>query len=251
MDSKVYDEEQIGEIQEINDQKPKLTIWKLILLESLMISPVIWVIFFLWILKMPLSCQLAFQLITLLTIPLISIKMQKQHISKLIKTDFYVSEMIYGLIFLIGSFLTTVILGYFMFKYYDILDYEAIKTLQGSKLTLILALILLAISNPFLEEFFWRVYLPEQYLRHEEINYNEQLKWYLALHYACYHFFVIYFFTKLIIVSLIGFIIITIGGRIFFITRDKLGLLTTALFHMGVDLGIVALAIYKIPLNGE
>lgn len=44
---------------------------------------------------------------------------------------------------------------------------------------------------------------------------------------------------------------IAIGGRIFFITRDKFGLLTTCLFHMGVDLGIVAMAIYKIPLNEE
>lgn len=44
---------------------------------------------------------------------------------------------------------------------------------------------------------------------------------------------------------------IAIGGRIFFITRDKFGLLTTSLFHMGVDMGIVAMAIYKIPLNGE
>lgn len=28
-------------------------------------------------------------------------------------------------------------------------------------------------------------------------------------------------------------------------TRDKFGLLTTSMFHMGVDMGIVILAIYK------
>ncbi|CAD8056696.1 unnamed protein product [Paramecium primaurelia] len=251
MDSKVYDEEQHEEIVQLSDQKPKLTIAKILLLELLMISPVIWVLFFLWVLKMPLGCQLAFQIITLLAIPLISLQIQNQHYSKLIKTDFYISEIIYGLLFLICSFLATVILGYFVFQYYDILDYEAIKTLKGSKCSLILALTLLSITNPFLEEFFWRVYLPDQYIKHEEINYNEQLKWYLALHYALYHFFVIYFFTKLFIISLIGFIMIAIGGRIFFITRDKFGLLTTSLFHMGVDMGIVAMAIYKIPLNGE
>ena len=44
-----------------------------------------------------------------------------------------------------------------------------------------------------------------------------------------------------------GFIIIAIGGRIFFITKEKFGLLTTSLFHMGVDLGIVAIAVCKIP----
>jgi hypothetical protein len=40
--------------------------------------------------------------------------------------------------------------------------------------------------------------------------------------------------------------IITIGGRVFFLTRDKIGLIATSLFHMGVDLGIVLLAIYEI-----
>lgn len=58
-------------------------------------------------------------------------------------------------------------------------------------------------------------------------------------------------YLRLMIISLIGFIIITIGGRMFFITRDKFGWLTTSLFHMGVDLGIVAMAIYKIQINGE
>ncbi|CAK75721.1 unnamed protein product (macronuclear) [Paramecium tetraurelia] len=251
MDSKVYDEEQNDETVQLSDQKPKLTFVKLLLLELLMISPVIWVLLFLWVLKMPLGCQLAFQIITLLAIPLISLQIQKKHFSKLIKTDLYISEIGYGLLFLIGSFLATVIFGYVVFQYYDILDYEAIKTLKGNQLSLILALILLSITNPFLEEFFWRVYLPDQYTTHEEIKYNEQLKWYLALHYALYHFFVIYFLTKLMIISLIGFIMIAIGGRIFFITRDKFGLLTTSLFHMGVDLGVVAMAIYKIPLNGE
>lgn len=64
------------------------------------------------------------------------------------------------------------------------------------------------------------------------------------------HLFFYKVFTKShsrnFLVSLIGLTIIVIGGRIFFIVRDKIGWIATALFHMGVDLGIVIFAAYKI-----
>jgi len=59
---------------------------------------------------------------------------------------------------------------------------------------MIIACILLGISNPFLEEFFWRCYCP--YVMAIE---NELIKWYLSLNYGAYHFFVLYVLVKYII----------------------------------------------------
>lgn len=76
-------------------------------------------------------------------------------------------EIFFGVLFLIVSCLATVFTGYLIMQYYDILDYDSFKTIQENKFNLILALILLTVTNPFLEEFFWRSYLTDQYVNND------------------------------------------------------------------------------------
>lgn len=52
-----------------------------------------------------------------------------------------------------------------------------------------------------------------------------------------------YYISQLYL-AFIGFIVISIGGRVFFLIKCYLGILPTTLFHMGADLAVILVVTY-------
>ena len=88
------------------------------------------------------------------------------------------------------------------------------------------------ILNPILEEIFWRVFC-DSFLGQGK-TFLQRLD--LGFHFAVYHWFVIYFICQDALLSSVGFLFIWFLGYVLTITKQKAGLITAMLIHMGIDL---------------
>ncbi|CAG9328454.1 unnamed protein product [Blepharisma stoltei] len=83
------------------------------------------------------------------------------------------------------------------------------------------------VVNPGVEEWFWRVFLVK--------SFPESWKWFVALLYSEYHFFIILRFTG-IIQAIFGFSFIVGVGISLQLIKERYGLLSAVSAHMGFDL---------------
>jgi len=88
------------------------------------------------------------------------------------------------------------------------------------------------ILNPIIEEVFWRVFC-DSFIGQGR-TFLQKLD--LAFHYAIFHWFVIYFICQDVLLSCLGFLAIWFLGYILALTKQKAGLITAMLIHLGVDL---------------
>ena len=88
------------------------------------------------------------------------------------------------------SFVSLLFCVVIMCEYTNYINFDELRLNKPELWSLILCAIFLCLTNPFLEELFWRSFLYKFY------EHTERNKWWLSLHYALYHFFVLYKFTK-------------------------------------------------------
>lgn len=65
-----------------------------------------------------------------------------------------------GLILLLISYLGIFFPCYYLCEYTDYINFSVLDSFKSNYINLIVAGLLLAVSNPFLEEFFWRGFCP-------------------------------------------------------------------------------------------
>jgi hypothetical protein len=108
----------------------------------------------------------------------------------------------------------------------------------------------MGILNPFLEEWFWRIFI--QKLLSSNSN-SEFWKILISFEFSFYHFFVITYFStwnKAIFLT----ILIFFGGRILLYIKETLGYLVASLVHLGADMAIITIAlliVYYVNHNKE
>jgi hypothetical protein len=115
-----------------------------------------------------------------------------------------------------------------------------IPSLTESITTILLGLEFV-ILNPIIEEIFWRVFC-DSFIGQGR-TFLQKLD--LSFHYAIFHWFVIYFICQDVLLSFIGFFFIWFLGYTLVITKQKAGLITAMLIHLGVDLS-AGLAIWDM-----
>lgn len=69
-------------------------------------------------------------------------------------------ETLPGLILLLISYFGILIPCYYLCEYTDYINFSVLDSFKSNYINLIVAGVLLAVSNPFLEEFFWRGFCP-------------------------------------------------------------------------------------------
>jgi len=133
--------------------------------------------------------------------------------------------------------------GYVIFRNFDqSFNVETLRTpTMGYSLANILLCIEFVLLNPIIEEIFWRVFC-DQFTGAGK-TFLQKLD--LSFHYAVFHWFVIYFICQDVLLSTLGFMFIWFLGYILTITKQKAGLITAMLIHLGVDLS-AGLAIWDM-----
>lgn len=121
-------------------------------------------------------------------------------------------------------------------------DYSAIRmpSVNDHFIAILLAIEFI-IVNPIIEEFFWRVFC-ELFIGQGK-TFAQKID--LSLHFGCYHFFVAFFMTQDFLLSLGGCLAVSILGYILTIAKQRYGVITAMVIHVGVDLaaGIAVLDI--------
>ena len=157
---------------------------------------------------------------------------------KKLKSQIFKSFLLMLLIFTSVGFFYT-----FLFQIDPAIFLEIKIPLKKTVMNYIALFLLLGVTNPWLEEWFWRVFLVRFYPK------TELWRLFATLHYASYHFFVLLFLTKEWILALIGFLGIFVLGRFFLFLRMKFGFMVSGMTHMASDICVVAMVI--IILNNE
>jgi len=88
------------------------------------------------------------------------------------------------------------------------------------------------IVNPIVEELFWRVFCDAFTGQGRTIAQKLDV----SLHFGAYHFFVAFFITQDLLLSLVGCFAICTLGYILTIAKQRYGIITGTIIHIGVDL---------------
>ena len=226
-----------------------------ILLVFLALSPIAIVCFFFGFLESIIWTMVFFQLITLTLCPCFFIdvlipKLDSFSENEMSFRTFFLNifrnlkGQIVKSFFLMALIFVSVSLAYSILFQLDPEIFLEIKIpLKKSFMNYLALFLLLGVSNPWLEEWFWRVFLVRFYPN------SEFWRLFATFNYACYHFFVLLFLTKQWTLALAGFLGIFCMGRFFLFLRMKFGFLVSGMTHMASDMCVVALAI--INLNNE
>jgi len=119
-------------------------------------------------------------------------------------------------------------------------DYSALRLPSvNDQFIAILLAIEFIIINPVIEELFWRVFCDLFTGQGKTVSQKVDV----AIHFGLYHFFVAFFITQDFFLSAGGSLAIATLGYILTIAKQRYGLVTGMIIHIGVDLavGIVAL----------
>lgn len=90
--------------------------------------------------------------------------------------------------------------------------------------------------NPIMEELFWRAFLLKSY-RHREFAFVS-----ITIHYAIYHFFSIQYIIDNYLLSAAATTAILWFGAVLMYLRERYGMVTAMLTHVGGDLAVALLA---------
>jgi len=98
--------------------------------------------------------------------------------------------------------------------------------------------------NPIVEEVFWRVFC-DLFTGQGKTLLN---KLDVSIHFAFYHWFIAYFLCQDVLLSTAGFFGIIALGYIITLIKERAGLITVMILHLGVDLAAVV-AIWDLQSN--
>jgi len=112
-------------------------------------------------------------------------------------------------------------------------DYSVLRMPSvNDQFVAILLAIEFIIVNPFVEELFWRVFCDAFCGQGRTIAQKVDV----SLHFGFYHFFVAYFITQDLALSAVGCLAICTLGYILTVVKQRYGLITVMIMHIGVDL---------------
>lgn len=218
------------------------------ILEFIALSPILIVISMLWILKSPIFTMIFFQLISLTFLPcfFIDVLLSKTDDAPTLESfspkimKYLRGQILKSLGLVLFIFLLVGYTYYFLYQIDPSLFLSIQIPLIPSFLNYLVVGLLLAGTNPWLEEWFWRVFLVRFYPD------TEFWRLVCTFHYAIYHFFVLIALTKDWILSVMGLIGIFIMGRFFLWLRMNAGFMVSGMTHMASDICVVVMAIINL-----
>lgn len=220
----------------------KLPLFSYFILEIITFSPIIIVIIFFGVLSQPIWTMIFFQLITLTFLPFyfIDVLLINNENYDVRFEDFYPKllinlrgQMIRGLALTLLIFISVGVFYCLLFHFFSELFLSIQIPISATNSNYIAITLLLGFSNPWLEEWFWRVFLIKFYPN------TEFWRLYTTFHYASYHWFVLFFLTKDWGLSFLGFVGIFFMGRLFLFLRMNAGFLAGGVTHMASDISVV------------
>jgi len=128
-------------------------------------------------------------------------------------------------------------------------DYKAFRLPSlDNTLACVLLFIEFVLINPIVEEVFWRVFC-DLFTGQGKTLFN---KLDVAIHFALYHWFIAYFLSQDVLLSTAGCVGVAVLGYILTLVKERAGLITTMILHLGIDLAAVVaiwdLQTHAIPL---
>jgi len=154
------------------------------------------------------------------------------------------SNKLYAGLFMASAFcIGAIIVGYFTQpdrKYTDYLvhswDGHTKVYLEFPQVVgLFFFVIMMVFVNPFMEEFYWRVFTPEVLSKDGDI-YSPLCMWGSSIGYGSYHVWLVYHELGFM-VGIVAAVLCVIFGLILFHQRKHNGIFNAYLVHFGVDLG--------------
>jgi len=104
--------------------------------------------------------------------------------------------------------------------------------LLSDKLAAIVLTIEFVILNPIVEELFWR-FFSDLFMGRSKTVFNRLD---VSIHFGLYHWFVAYYLSQDLLLSTFGFLGVASLGFILTYVKQKSGLITAMILHVGVDL---------------
>jgi len=234
----MFTENYIEEDKAMLKHKAKLQITKKerLVLELIMFSPVLIVFAILHTTHSFLGTLISFH-IALTVLPILFLKYKNVNINwvALFKQDLtkYTRNLNYDLILIAGP--SVLFTGFYVLhrNLFPGYDYSALRlpSVNDSFIAICLT-IEFVIVNPIVEEIFWRIFCDAFCGQGRTIAQKIDV----SLHFGCYHFFVAYFISQDLALSAVGCFAICTLGYILTIAKQRFGLVTAMLIHVGVDL---------------
>jgi len=98
--------------------------------------------------------------------------------------------------------------------------------------TVIALVVMFVFINPIVEELYWRFFC--ELFRGQSKTWKNKLD--VNVHFAMYHWVVIFYITEDLILSTLGFCAILFLGYVLAIVKERKGLITAMVIHLAVDL---------------
>jgi len=234
----IFTENHVEEDKAMLKYKAKLQLTKKerLALEFIMFSPIFIVFASLYTFHSYLGTLMAFH-VALTVLPILFLKYKKVHIDwvALIKQDLvkYTRNLNNDLI-LAAAPSVVFIAAYCLFRnVFPDYDYSVLRmpSVNDHFIAICLAIEFL-IVNPIVEELFWRVFCDAFTGQGKTIAQKVDV----SLHFGLYHFFVAYFITQDFALSAVGCLAICTLGYILTIAKQRYGIITATIIHIGVDL---------------
>jgi len=220
-----------------HQNKLQLTKKERIALEFIMLSPIPIVIVMLHYFNFFLGTLAAFHVV-LITLPIIFLKYKGVKINwiEIIKQDLTKHTRNLNRDLIIAGIPSAVVTtAYIIYRnVFPDYDYSRLRLPSPDDFAAAIIMTLQFIFiNPILEELFWRVFCDAFTGQGRTIKQKLDV----AVHFAAYHFFVIIYLTKEdYVLCTVGFFVIVAMGYIFTCMKQKFGLITTTIIHIGIDL---------------
>jgi hypothetical protein len=209
-----------------------------VFLQVSQLSPTILTLIFLYLTHDALVTTLSIQLLTFVLSPIIYIKYLSKE--REIKTYFF-NELVnksdqirVGLSGFLGAFVLpfTMYLFIYEFRYESLLSMK-IPIVENSPIYIFFLCFFLAIINPILEEIYWRLFLFKTF---KDTDTNRNM---INTFYVLYQFFVLYYITQNGLSSIVMTFTYFSIGKSFERIKDKFGIISTILTHLGFSLSLM------------
>jgi membrane protease YdiL (CAAX protease family) len=237
-----FPQDQTQEDKAMLNSKLQLTRRERIVLEMLMLSPIPIVLAILYTTHNYLLTLIAFHVVLCIG-PVIFLRKKNIHINwkNLLKQDLSKnSRKLNNDAALIAVPTIMLTFAYVMFRtVFPDYEYGRLRFPSINERTVgILLAIEFIIINPIVEEFFWRFFCDLMIGQGKTLAQKADV----CFHFGFYHWFVIFFITQDPILATVGMVTIMNLGYILTIVKQRYGLITAMIIHVGVDLaaGIVA-----------
>ncbi|CAD8142575.1 unnamed protein product [Paramecium octaurelia] len=220
--------------------------WKFIYLEVSMLLPSIVTGVLFWKYGYPMIALLTILLFCYLIVPGLLLYLDKvsTHVTRLTSSFANIalekSEQIKkGLIWFAACLAISFLAFFISLSYVRFWSFHTINFFYMANTEIIVISVLMLLLDPFLEEFFWRVFLQSGFaggLTYS--NPKEWIIWIVAIHYGLLYVFIFAVVTSKFLYAIFCAIPFVVFSRKFAFIRDQ-GVLTAILAHTGFNLGFV------------